>query len=90
MPPPPPILRVHAADASFYADVPSVEWLATPVALSVVDASDAEAPGAIYLSGHVLQSDGDATLVSCGGLFARVRAPLLAEHAQVRIRVSNA
>ena len=86
----PSVRRVHAADARFFADVPSVAWLTTPVDLSVVAASDAEVPGAVYLSGHVLRCDADATLASCGGLLARLRTPPIAEHAQVRIRVSNA
>jgi hypothetical protein len=87
-----PIRRVRLAASDEFVDLPAREcaWLDADRACLRAFADEEElptvVPPAVLLHGHALAAaeGSDATLVSCGGLLARVRARL-AEDQPVRI-----
>lgn len=84
--PAPSILRRVRTPEGWYADVPHrvVPLGATAFSLTVLAPDDPPPSAAVVLRGTVLQAEATTSVVSCGGLRARV-APGLVEGSEVRL-----
>ena len=80
---------VRLEDPPAFAEVPSEVlqgWESGGVRIEALDPEAPRPQAGLLLQGHVLTTEENTSLVSCGGLLARVRGHPHAPHVRIHVR----